>query len=246
MCIIAAFKRGKRPDKATIERMMAKNPDGVGIAWNTGKNAYFRKGFTSAKQAEKFIQTLTNTKGVLDIVFHARIATSGGVSAEKCHPFPMSADDKQLNRVTYAGGMPVVFHNGVFSIDIDDGLNDSQTFIKKMLYPLYKTDPNGLRKGKYDDIIEMAISGSRLVILYPDGLRGYGVGWAEEAEAWYSNSGYKAWQGYGAYYGYDADDWNDYDGYYDDYREWQESGSKMSYYFWKKQKERAAKEGAKV
>lgn len=223
MCIIAIFKDGKRPDKATIKRMMDTNRDGVGIAWNTGKNACFRKGFTTVDSVEAFIERLTATAGVGDIVFHARIGTSGGVSTEKCHPFPVSGCDEQLNRTTYCGNAPLVFHNGVFSIDIEAGLSDSQTFVKRMIYPLWKADPKGLLKGRYDGIINMAVKGSRLVIMYADGWRAYGTGWCEEDEAWYSNSGYKAYT-YTRGGWYDGDWGWEYDREYEEFEKYRKGG----------------------
>jgi hypothetical protein len=188
MCIIAIYSNGKRPQKNTIETMMKRNPDGVGIAWNTGKHVFFKKGLTTVDGVMALMGKLDFAR---DIVFHARIATSGGVSAEKCHPFPVSGDNATLDRTTYAGKNPVVFHNGVFNISIDNGLNDSQTFVKKSLYPIFRADPRGLSNGKYNPIINMAVSGSRLVILYPDGFYAYGNGWQEDDGVWYSNSGYK-------------------------------------------------------
>jgi hypothetical protein len=237
MCIIAVFKRGKRPDKETIQRMMTANRDGVGIAWNTGKHLYYKKGLQTVAEVEKLIEKMRRVGGVKDIIFHARIGTSGGISAEKCHPYPLSADPDTLDRTTYSGGAPVVFHNGVFSIDIEDGLNDSQTFVKNMLYPLYKSDPQGLRRGRYDYLIEMAVSGSRLVIMYPDGFRAFGNGWAEEDEAWYSNTGYKPATSYAygsRWYDY-HDDWYDED-YMDDWEEYRASKSEKSFYIWRREK----------
>lgn len=243
MCIISIFKAQKRSDKATIQRMMNANRDGVGIAWNTGKTVYFKKGFTKAEEVEAFVARLRADEGVRNIVFHARIGTSGGISAEKCHPYPITGDADTLNRTTYSGRVPVVFHNGIFSIDIESGLNDSQTFVKNMLFPLWRADPHGLARGKYDRLIEMAVKGSRLVILYPDGFRAYGNGWQEEDEAWYSNAGYKAYTP--ARYAWDDDGWDGYGHSYDrewwdDYREWQrDKETRLSFRDWRALKHKA-------
>lgn len=206
MCIIAVYQNGLRPDVEPIARMMRKNPDGVGIAWNTGRAVFFKKGF---KTVESVMSLFNRLDFARDVVFHARIATSGGISAEKCHPFPMSGCDENLNRTTYAGKKPIIFHNGVFSLTPDDGLNDSQTFIKKSLYPLFKADERGFTAGKYNDLINMAVHGSRLVIMYPDGLYAYGAGWQKDDNGvWYSNSGYKD---FSAYYSTRWDDEWEYD-----------------------------------
>lgn len=239
MCIIAIYKRGQKPAKDTITRMMNTNRDGVGIAWNTGRGVYFKKGFTTVPAVEDFLKTLYKTGGVRDVIFHARIGTSGGISAEKCHPFPLSADAHQLNRTTYKGGAPVVFHNGIFSIDIEDGLNDTQSFVKNCLFPLYRTDPQGLAAGRYDAFIDMAVHGSRLVIMYPDGFRAYGTGWQEEPEAWYSNTGYKPAPVYSGgarrWYGWDDDEFDsvDYAPFWADWQEWSDSDDPRSFYEWR-------------
>lgn len=214
MCIIAIYKKGVKPRRDRVEEMMKRNADGVGIAWNNGKNVYFKKGITTAAQAWDILQSLDGRAN--DIVFHARIATSGGISAGKCHPFPLTDKNESLDAVNYRGKNPVVFHNGVFSIDIEKGLNDSQTFIKYALTPLYKADAHGVKNGAHDELIDMSVKGSRLVILFPDGLRIYGRGWeTDDGGTVYSNTSYKTfnYNGYynGAYY-YNGYIWDDEDG----------------------------------
>lgn len=206
MCIIAAYLDGKRPTRERVERMMTVNADGVGIGWNTGKTVAFKKGFTKADAVLDFIDRLTTAK---DIVFHARIATSGGISASKCHPYPITKDNETLDKITYYGKTPVIFHNGVFSIDIENGLNDSQTFVKYCIQPIYKKDPRGFVNGDYDGIIKFATRGNRLAILTPDGVRLFGDWVEDDNGVMYSNTTYKPFTT--VYYGggFDYDNWRE-------------------------------------
>lgn len=208
MCIIAVYSKGLRPTKERIEQMMGTNKDGVGIGYNTGRGAYFVKGFTTVEGVMKFVKQLDFAK---DIVFHARIATSGGISAEKCHPFPISSDNDVLNKTSGKGGAPVIFHNGIFSIDIEKGLNDTQTFIKRVVAPLWRLDKRGFIAGDYDEVLRMASRGSRLAILFPDGVRVFGEWTTDDGGVLYSNTGYKPYTYYGRVWDRDEfDSWDDY------------------------------------
>lgn len=210
MCIIAIYEKGARPTLERVEYMMKRNPDGAGVAWNDGKQVHFRKGFTKPADVLAYVDSISAKANT--IVFHARIATSGGVSAEKCHPYPVSANNKALNCIQGGGAFPVLFHNGVISLPLEKGLNDSQTFTKYALAPVYKRDPKGLARGVYDELLSIAGKGSRLALLYPDALKTYGE-WTYDDGVTYSNTTYKPyeWKAYnygGRYY--------DYGGYYDD------------------------------
>lgn len=204
MCIIACYnyKKGIKPTKERIEEMVKRNPDGVGVAYNNGARVYFAKALTNAERVWEFLNELP--RGARDVVFHARIATSGGISAEKCHPFPLTSDDDILQVRSYLTRGAVVFHNGVFSITPETGKNDTQTFIKYALSPLYKNDPEGVLAGKYDYLIEQAVKGSRVVILHAKGIKLFGANWtSDDGGVLYSNTSYKP---YKPLYCYDLED----------------------------------------
>ena len=191
MCIIAVydFKSGIRPTKQRVKNMMENNPDGVGIAYNNGKRVFMSKALANVEQVMEFFEGIP--KGARDVVFHARIATSGGISAEKCHPYPLTTDDDLLNAKQHLTKKAVVFHNGVLPVSIEKGKNDTQTFIKQSLAPLYNASAEALKDGLFDELIELAIRGSRIVIMYPDCVRLYGSGWeADDGGVVYSNTSY--------------------------------------------------------
>lgn len=190
MCIIAYYERGKRPDKNTVNIMIENNPDGVGFAWNDGRKVHFEKGYKTLTAVLTALAKIPST--AKDIVFHARISTSGGISAEKCHPFPIAQSEKKLNATKGISARPLVFHNGVFPITPAKGLNDTQTFTRDCLAPLYLRDATGVKYGLYDDLIELATRGSRLVIMYPDEVRIFGSGWKlADDGVMYSNDSYQ-------------------------------------------------------
>lgn len=190
MCIIAIYQNGKKPDKTTLDYMIKGNPDGIGVAWNDGREVYFIKGLKTAESVLNVYERANRDGEVLDFVFHARIATSGGVSAEKCHPFVVSSNNNILDKTSGHGRTPVAFHNGIFPITPDNGLNDTQTLIKHCIAPLYERDAKGLQKGKHNAVITLATRGSRFVLLYPDRLYTFGE-WESEDGVLYSNSHYK-------------------------------------------------------
>jgi predicted glutamine amidotransferase len=154
----------------------------------------------------RFIEKVQADKRTRDVVFHARIATSGGISAQKCHPFPLTDNARELNATQYKTKGALVFHNGVFSLNVENGLNDTQTFIKNSLAPIARLDADGLKNGRFDDLLKMATSGSRLLMLYPDGVKTFGA-WTEDGGVMYSNTGYKPYT-YAARSWYTVDDWD--------------------------------------
>lgn len=199
MCIIAVYPKGTKPDKKTLETMIRNNPDGVGVAYNTGREVVFKKGLESAEQVLNFYNQ--NKREIDFFVFHARIATSGGVSAEKCHPFPLTANLQLLNVTSGRTATPLCFHNGVFNIPVETGLNDTQTLIKNCLAPLYKLDKKGVKNGKYIPLIRQLTTGSRFVILTASGVQVFGS-WEQDKGVYYSNTHYKPYTSY-----YTSNDW---------------------------------------
>lgn len=189
MCIIAIYSKGQTPSRDILQRMIDNNGDGIGVAYNNGKTVKFVKGLTTADEVYEVLERAKQDK-YKQFVFHARIATSGGISASKCHPFIMSDKNAKLDK-TKGDAEAVCFHNGIFSINVEQGLNDTQTFIKKCLFPLWATNKKALLRGNYDRLIGQAVTGSRFVLMTPKGLRLFGSGWEKDGGVWYSNSGYK-------------------------------------------------------
>lgn len=215
MCVIAIYNNGKRPTKDDVKKMMAHNPDGAGIAWNNGKEITFIKGFDDAKTVMRIVRCIP--EDAQTIVFHARIATSGGISAEKCHPFIVAETHKALNTTKGRGTVPILFHNGIFSIDVEAGLNDTQTLIKEVVAPLHKIAGARLKSGSFDKLLKTAYGSSRVVLMYPDCIKTYGT-WSERDGVQYSNLNHfptnfnnynRYYNNYNHYYGGWEDAWDD-------------------------------------
>ena len=218
MCIIAIYTAGKRPTAESIKTMMTRNADGAGVAWNDGKAVHFKKGFTTPAEVMEYIR-LADERGARDIVFHSRIATSGGVSPAKCHPFPVSTKNDVLNATEGEGKTPLFFHNGVFAVQLEKGLSDTQTFVKYSLAPLFRADARGVFRGVYDELIDMATAGSRVAIIYPNRVVNFGT-WTRDEGILYSNYTFRKWNyatsySYGGEWEYNEDGrmvWKAYDG----------------------------------
>lgn len=184
MCVIAIYEGIHAPKITDIKDMINANPDGVGVAWNDGERVHFRKGLETAEQVMDIYEAIKDE--ALGFVVHCRIATSGGVSPNKCHPFPVTIHNQFLNITTYDGRTPCAIHNGVFDIDVEDGLNDTQTLIKKVIAPVYRADVKGFERGRYSEVVKMATKGSRFVIMYPSHIEIFGR-WNERDGVLFSN-----------------------------------------------------------
>ena len=106
MCIILACK-DKLPTDDELQTSAALNPDGAGVAW-IGKTGLveWQKGL-SLHDVKTILPHVP-----LPCVIHFRIATSGGVSKELCHPFPVS---KKVSVEESGRAKQVLFHNGIWS-----------------------------------------------------------------------------------------------------------------------------------
>lgn len=211
MCIIVAKKAGTAlPKKATLQNCFDNNPDGAGYMFNLHDKIVIKKGYT---QFESFYNDiLTDYKKYnlfyKNVVMHFRIATSGGITPAKTHPYPITDDEQQLNQldiITQYG----VAHNGVLSnFTYNKKLNDSQTFIKDFLYNILKIDKNFLNNKYIEKIILHEIGSSKLAILHGKQMHLYGE-FTEEAGVYYSNTTYK-YKKYN-YYSTAWDDWDDWE-----------------------------------
>lgn len=197
MCIIICKPYGKKVPLNHLEEAFKRNPDGAGIAYTTGNGITIKKGFFDYNHFLKKCQKY-NREDVAT-VFHFRIATHGGVNLKLCHPFPITAENtdiekKKLTHLKYA-----VAHNGVLRLNglkIEEDDSDTTAFIKTHLHPIYTVREEKIAKNEevanYDNIIESLINGSKLAIIGDNGyIKRYGRGWQEDNGIYYSNSSYQ-------------------------------------------------------
>ena len=146
------------------------------------------------------------------LVMHFRIGTSGKNIKENTHPFPISSDTRMLRAKHLSQEDIGIVHNGVIKgYGTATGLNDTQEFISKYIYPIY-SHFNEFYKNK--DImygIEV-ITNSKWVILTKEDELYYIGEVIDEKGLMFSNTSYKKY-----YYTYDENYWykKDLDYWYD-------------------------------
>ena len=114
------------PDLDILYSCWEQNPDGAGFAFRDSVNSCFTciKGIMTE---DSFLDTLYRIPDTCEIVFHCRIGTSGGHSAQKTHPFPICKDPTKLDNafLTYQQSNEILFHNGVVGSG-EKSLSDTQ------------------------------------------------------------------------------------------------------------------------
>ena len=142
MCVIVIKPRGhKAPTKEQIKNMWTTNPDGAGIAWNDGTTVHVIKGLMTL---EDFTRAARSIRGAekWDIMYHFRITTHGATAPEQCHPFPVTGDEKRLQRLKYRAPVAVAHNGMISSVKAHKVLSDTQVFIRDRLSKLHTLAPD--------------------------------------------------------------------------------------------------------
>lgn len=193
MCIIIAKKQGLLiPKKSTLQTCFENNPDGAGYMFTLHNKVIIRKGYTTFKGFYKDLMRDTfkyNLKNK-NVVMHFRIATSGGVTPAKTHPFPLSNDINDLNKLDVLCNIGIA-HNGVFyNYTYDKTLSDTQNYIKDFLYNIQQLCTDFLHNENAEALINNSLNYSKLAILNASGLHTFGS-FIEDEGVLYSNDSYK-------------------------------------------------------
>lgn len=189
MCIIAIYEKGTRPTVDSVKTMMKNNADGAGVAWAQDGCVHAVKGLTTAAAVMDIVAGIPVGAS---IVFHARIATSGGVYGGMCHPFPVSRKIAPT-ATAWSSDTSAFFHNGIlraWTPSAPSRSSDSAIFCSDVVAPLQL-----LGRVRRDAILHrIAIStASKLAIVDPDGrVSRLGDGWVYDAGVWYSNHTFRA------------------------------------------------------
>lgn len=225
MCIIVAKKSGVNiPKKAILKNCFTNNPDGAGFMYSLHNKTIIKKGYTDFEtfyndlmQAQK-IHNLYNK----NVVLHFRIATSGGKTPAKTHPFILTNNEAALNSIDIQANAPGIAHNGVLSqFTYNKLLSDTQNYIKDFLYNIYKVNKHFYNNKYINAIINQSLNTSKLAIIDGAKLITYGK-FTEEDGILYSNDTYK--QKYYTYY--NADAWCDAEYYKNFYKNYYKSFGK--------------------
>ena len=200
MCVICYVPRGVLlPKKETIKAMWDKNPHGAGVMYKTPKNeVFYKKGYFDF---EEFYDDLVKISDrAVEIGIHCRIATSGGINNEMCHPFPLSTKESRL-RSLFGNqcSEPIIMHNGIININLLNTLSDTCSYIVKRLYPRYLYNKTFMFNDNVVKNIENEIGSSKLLIMsqFPTKMIG---NWQKDNDGcFYSNLYFKPFD-YSNYY----------------------------------------------
>ena len=192
MCVIVYKPKGiEVPSESILNNCFKINGDGVGFMFADSDSVIIRKGFMTFDgfmDSLKYYQSKYDLKNK-NLIIHFRIATSGGTSPQKCHPFPLDGLSGNLNATKIKHNFGVV-HNGVLSEYVYGNLSDTQNYIKDFLTPLFNLN-NNVNNADVSKLISATLGTSKILILNKDDevLR---LGeWCEDGGVYYSNLTYK-------------------------------------------------------
>lgn len=195
MCVICYVPRGVRlPNKTTIQNMWNTNPHGAGVMYKTRNgDVYYKKGYFDF---DSFYEDLLKISDrAVEIGIHCRIATSGGINKEMCHPFPLTDDIERLKSpFGNKCDRPMIMHNGIISSQGKYGLNDTCAYIIDKLLPRYKRTTAFMFDNGIIKRIQKEIGSSKLLIMskYPTKMIGY---WQKDNDGcYYSNLYFKPYK----------------------------------------------------
>lgn len=171
MCIIAIKKAGvAAPNKEMFETMWCNNPDGAGFMYAANGAVCIEKGFM---KYESFAEAYRHVANKIDIVatpmvFHFRITTHGGTSAENTHPFPITDNLGLLRKLSSKTSVGVA-HNGILSIQPRKGISDTMEYVLTQLNTMRCINKKFPQDKHFRALIEGEIGGSKLAFLDADG-----------------------------------------------------------------------------
>jgi len=189
MCIAIIKPAGSKiPSESVLDLCFDNNKDGAGFAVARNSQVEIYKGFMTLEALKAGIR-IANIKAENPAIYHFRLATSGGISPGKCHPFPLSNKICDLEKTFHLSATALV-HNGIFGFyDTDKGLSDTQIFIQDIA-PI--VDKKGL--GSIKRLLGMIAyeSSSKIAILQANGtINKFGEWKKGEDGLYYTNEGYK-------------------------------------------------------
>lgn len=201
MCVIAVYGKGLVLDKEELRACFENNPDGAGYMVQTAKGVHIEKGFFTFNAFWNAVKNLPVDK---DRVLHFRIATSGKISVNCCHPFPVTSDYKKM-AMAKTDSLMGFAHNGVLQdftpkSGMKSSKSDTMVFNHELLS---KIGPSIMKNEGIQNLLEL-YTPSRFVVM--DSTDAVMIGdWynSPKSGAWYSNTSYQS-----RYY-YLDDGWDD-------------------------------------
>lgn len=184
MCLLHIAEPNKAPTYEQLRCACSNNPDGFGYAVHTGDSIITGRGLDYDSVIRRFLNVRDRYPDGY-AMFHARLATHGGVNKNNCHPFRVGGSDKII-----------LGHNGILPVDIPKGDNRSDTKIfADELLP--KAGIESLDDDSYFDELEKWAGGSKIAILSTSPKLKYELYMVNQQLGdwdkglWWSNSSYK-------------------------------------------------------
>lgn len=199
MCIVEYFPPGVDKDsefvKESIRQGARSNGAGLGFAFKKNGRLYLHKGFLSSEVEVLIKEIESHALGKEDeLLFHARIATSGGTRAEMTHPFVCSNDIEEVGFLKGYVDKPVLAHNGVFVGWGNTKYSDTFRFAHIILsepaaISLLKLDPEAFATATKE-----VLSTNKIAVMFPgkDETRLLGDFYTDK-DCKFSNGGYKSY-----------------------------------------------------
>lgn len=214
MCIIVAKNKiTPLPKEEYLKNCFTNNPDGAGFMYVNNNEVVIDKGYMTYKSFIKRYKKLCRKYNNFEnksLVMHFRIGTAGANSKENTHPYPVTYDKNILHKTYYRTSLGVA-HNGIIhDYNPPTGthdVNDTQNFIMKYIYPIYKHYPK-FYKNQYVMAGIEEITNSKFAFLDKcDNIYLVGKFETDDSGVKYSNSNYlpydytwKYTNNYGYYY----------------------------------------------
>lgn len=211
MCIIIAKEKfGRLPSKEELKNSFEYNSDGAGFMYVDKGKVIIDKGYMNYKSFighyEKLLKKYNNFKNK-SLVIHCRIGTSGKNNKGNTHPYPITNSERLLHSKHLKQDIGIA-HNGIIhGFGTAKGLNDTQEYIIKFLYPLYKNFKDFYKNDDIRECIEI-MTGSKFAILNSNDDIYYVGDFIEDNGLMFSNDTYKPYTRYYYQYPY-YDDWYD-------------------------------------
>lgn len=211
MCIIIAKdKKSRLPKEEELRNAFNYNNDGAGFMYVDNGKVIIDKGYMKydafLKRYKSLLEKYNNFKNK-SLVIHCRIGTSGKNTKGNTHPYPITDKVNLLRTKKLTQDIGIV-HNGIIrGYGTATGLNDTQEFISKYIYPLYK-HWNGFYKN--EDIVYgiEEITNSKFAILDSSDTIYYIGDFIDDGGLKFSNNTYLSFSyNYSYKYGYYNDDW---------------------------------------
>lgn len=213
MCIIVSKEKGVNlPSKEILKRCFDYNNDGAGLMFVDKGRVNIVKGFMTFKGFYEYLTKLDKVYNLKEkaLVMHFRISTAGNVDSGNCHPYPVSFKKGDLRSTCIQTHLGMA-HNGIINMYSrgDGDLNDTQTFIQKVVMPLYTLNKEFYKNESIMNMLD-DFAGSKLCFLDSNENIYYVGKFIEDDGVMYSNTSYMPYTYYPTAYGC-------YDSYYDDY-----------------------------